>query len=1145
MNNDKKDILVFNSPGLFIPAIIRGIISPSAPTGMLSLSSVSDRNIGSTSSFRYDVAGVGLRSTQQIEIDYASFENHIFFQSARVATNLAFDKIIQNYPFDGTKKEVEQYIDSLTGYEKYILDQFPKNKGYLFFSSSYIKVDDFAGSLTPLYANNNSGESVLDPEDKSFSLEMWFYSPSVTNDNQTICQKISGSNQGFSLFVSQSSSTTSASIVFHLISGSNVLTASSNITKGTFNHLVATYNKDDEQAELFINEQLLSTSSVKIDFGLFDFKVSPLYIGSGSTAGSFIPQQNLSGALDELRIFHSRRTIEQQKLFKTKNIFGSDDLVLYYKFNEPTGSLGGDDNDRIVLDYSGNSLYALIENYVHTLRNTSSINVPMTNEKLEFNPVLFPNYDPLVDLNSLLLTSASYYDASNPNIITRLIPSHYLLEGQSEEGLISEDGTIIDVYTGESVPGSGEVGQAQIIQTILFIWAKFFDELKIVLDSFSKSININYSGENSTPDQLLVKVAEFYGISLPNLFSGASFEQFIDAENLDIDIGTSENSLKTIQNKIWRRILVNIRDILESKGTIHSVKSFIRTLGIDPDSNFRIREYGGPTRRNLSGQRETGTEVAAMLDMSGSSSVITSPYLSSSRTEVGFPTIDGTFVSVGLYNPHGISNDRNDGLLTSGSFSLEGIYKFPKNRLLSATTQSLMRMHISSSNNQSGLLFNVVAFSGSIESDKKVKIFVKPGGNDYLQLEITGVDIFDGDKWGVSAGRFRNDDPSDYLEEYPSLVKSNVSSSYFLYIGKPNKNLNIERLYQTQSFFQESNSGIIDNFKTISSDNLFGSYIIIGSSSIPISSSFLNNTSSVSSDARTTIFNGLVSNVRFWSKGLIFNEWKEHIRNFKSLGVIDPKSNFNFDRTQSGSFGRIRIDISMDQIITSSNSSGEISIFDFSQNNFHFSGTLFESSKQVINPEIFYYSHLSPKFDEASTTNKVRARGYQDLDLANNRMAEHGLVHFIDPNDSPNDDVRFSIDFNLINYLDQDIINIFATFESLDNILGKPELQFSPDYPDLENLRKIYFNRLTEKINLKSFFEFFKWFDANIGNFISALLPRKTKFRGVNFIIESHMLERPKFENLNNDQYLTIDTERNSSKGVILMQLLDGFVKKY
>jgi hypothetical protein len=656
-----------------------------------------------------------------------------------------------------------------------------------------------------------------------------------------------------------------------------------------------------------------------------------------------------------------------------------------------------------------------------------------------------------------------------------------------------------------------------------------------MIDNFGKTLHVTYDGNNSAVDQLLPKIAEYYGFSLPNLFNGASVEQFIDAENLQNDFGRASNSLKYVQNQIWRRILVNLKDIIQSKGTLHSVKSFIRAVGIDPDSNFRIREFGGPTKRNLSDQREVRTEVSTLLDMSGTTALLESGFLSGSRVEPGYP------VSIG--SPGDIES------FTSGSWTYEATYKFPKSRVVGSTTQSLARLAVTGSSADFTVgeipYVNLLAISGSEE----VSAFVRPSFNLFssasintLEMNLTGVNVFDGNKWSISVGRFREDDPSDYLAN--GLVKSDVSASYFLRAARADRGKIVEECV-TSSFFFAGDA--TDAQKTFSSEkNIGGVKIIIGDKDFRTGAgvSFLGDTSAVPGVAQTTTFEGMVGQMRFLSKGLLEDEWREHVRNFKSVGVADPLVNFNFSTNLSGSFGRLRLDVSTDQEITGSDASGGIALFDFSQNNLEMTGSGFESNIDIIKPETFYFGHISPKFDEASTTNKVRARGFQNFSIAQKNNAKFGTVHQIDPNEVPQDDTRFTIDFSIVDALDQDIVNIFSTLESLDNILGDPELKYSPDYPGLENLREVYFNRLTDKINLKSFFEFFKWFDRSIGTFIEALLPRKTKFRGVNFVIESHMLERAKYENLNVDQYLNAG-ERNIEKGTILLQQIVGIMKKY
>ena len=144
--------------------------------------------------------------------------------------------------------------------------------------------------------------------------------------------------------------------------------------------------------------------------------------------------------------------------------------------------------------------------------------------------------------------------------------------------------------------------------------------------------------------------------------------------------------------------------------------------------------------------------------------------------------------------------------------------------------------------------------------------------------------------------------------------------------------------------------------------------------------------------------------------------------------------------------------------------------------------------------------------------------------------------------EEPQDDKRISIEISVVQALNEDIMNIFATLNALDNLIGSPELVFAYDYPHLRNLRRIYFNRLTDKVNLQSFFEFFKFFDETIGELLEQMLPSDSKFLGTSYVIESHALERPKFTYKYYDMYL--GEEDRGGKPVILMQQIVGVLRK-
>lgn len=1167
----KRPSTDFNRPRLFSPSALSRTLVESNSVLRKDGQDLVDSNVASTASFRYDPDGTGIRSTQQFDVDFSSFASHTFFSSAEVNVNVAFERVINEFPFDGTRMELEAFLDSLTGFEKWVFDGFPRNVGYLNFSGSsgpsplegsYIVVHDFAGYLYPSISKKRTGETVIDPVLRPFTVEMQLAVPAVPNGNQVLLQKLSGSTEGLTLALSQSASTTECDILFAVSSGTLMLSASAPILKGGFHHIVATLDRRPgmNNVQLYIDEALVATSSVVAELGAISFQASPLVIGSGTLheraqsiipSVPFVPSQTLSGSIDELRIFHDIRSVRDQQLFAKKSIFASPTLRLYMRFNEPSGSIG---TDPLVLDSSGNSLHSLVSNFSPGLRATGSLPSPLAYERLAFQPVLFPAFGPVQDFNVALLASASAYDAQNPNLVTRLVPGHYFEEGQAFAGLSTEEGGVIDPIEGAGPPGTLALGSSQLLSSFLYVWARFFDEIKMALDSFSRVIHVDYNSPGFIADQFLPFLARYYGFQMPAFFGGSSIGQFIDAENIQDSISTNELPLRFVQNQIWRRILTNVGEVIRSKGTLHSIKVLFRSMGIDPDQSFRIREYGGPTTQNLSNARDRRTRVMTLLDFSGSLERVSNPsavdgrgfnpsrphlmshFLSASRVEPGFPPIHGHLVAVstGL----SASDDPSDGLLTSGSWTYEALYRYPTLGSGShAVTQSLARLHATGSSlgGSGGLIANLTAVSGSFITLYVGSAFGAASG-PVLTLPVDGTDIMDGRLWNVSFGRFRGDE-----------VGAFVSASYFVRVARQEFGDLVE-MHSASVGFVESGSltGSQNAFEVIDPAwNASGSFIVVGSQSLDQPNRFLNS-SSVGSQARATMFTGRIGQVRFWSKGLTQDEWLEHVRNPRSLGVDDPTLGFNFVVRETGSFGRLRLDASAEQAVSQSAPDGGFMLFDYSQNDLHLTGSGFDPDASLLVPQRVFFSQLSPRFDEASSTEKVRVRSFQDFDNVLLLGGAVAPVYEVPRSEMPNDDVRFSIDLSIADALDEDIVRIFSTFDELDNALGSPELVFSPDYPTLEKLRTVYFNRLTDRVRLRQLFEFFKWFDSlfGISTMVEQLLPRKTRFLGTNFVVESHMLERPRVEYLYSGIYLGEDV-RHGLKGDILLQEFDVSVRRF
>ena len=68
----------------------------------------------------------------------------------------------------------------------------------------------------------------------------------------------------------------------------------------------------------------------------------------------------------------------------------------------------------------------------------------------------------------------------------------------------------------------------------------------------------------------------------------------------------------------------------------------------------------------------------------------------------------------------------------------------------------------------------------------------------------------------------------------------------------------------------------------------------------------------------------------------------------------------------------------------------------------------------------------------------------------------------------------------------------------------------------------LYFNRLTDQANYNVMIEFQRWFNNNFAALVGGFMPHTADFLGINFVIESHILERHKMEYKQGDVHVDI-----------------------
>jgi len=1092
-------------------------------------------------SFIYSDAGSPFKNTQQLSVDFSKFEKHAFFNSAYNKTLIAINKVVNSFPFDGKKDDIDKFIESLTGFEKYIYNLFPKYVGYLNFDgSNYIEVKDFKGSGNYITNENLIGENlILDFGFGSFTIEMNLrLDEEPTNNNQIIFQRLKN-GLGYSFGILQNQSSDFGTLFFLRNDGNVTSKTECQVKKDSnlFFHVAIFYDYfDDQKIKFYVDGELVQSSN-QVEFNSVDFSETNFLIGKGLDHGDVSNVGNFIGSINNFRFFKSAKNQKLIKKYKNLEMFYQKDLVLHYKFNEPYNPIFNNisdiQNSDLVLDYSGNRMHSLIKNYNNNQRLTLA-NYDNLKDSSR-SPILFMDHPIFKQAFENLLSEAIDYDANNPNLITKLIPPHYITEENNYfygKDPLNED-FLEDIDPIINLPGGAKKPKNSIITSILFTWAHVFDEIKMFIDEMGKIGKIDYTNEKSMCDHLLPYLSKQFDLELPTPFSNTTLEQYIEGRNLNIDESLGQLSLQQVQNTMWRRILSDAVEIRRTKGTKNSIKSVLRNTGINPYGPFRLKEYGGSLTKKISDSYEIKQESSRMLDFSAGAISLVTPYLSSSRVEPGVPEISGFFSA-----PKEPSNNENDGLFTSGSWAVEARVKLDRPNL---SMQSLMRLQTVGTNEDDEItdqiLFNLVAHPPDkyIPSIGKIELWGSPNTNWNdsskvpIYIELENLNIFDGNDWYVSFGRQRSDG---------NLL---LTSSYFLRAGRFKSSGMID--FYEKTFYYNDNIQNFNPLNEISSNyNASGSYVSIGIQELNEENKNLSLFKNNFPSSNYLKFEGKLSNFRFYSKFLNKDEAKAHVLSFKNAGVSDPKVNYNFNSSDEGSYEKLRIDLSFMQKNYFSDDQKKLQIFDYSQNEFH---SQVICNSEFINPfsvETFFHQILNPKFESGAAENKVRVRSFTENYNLENYNGFIAPLYEIPANEQPNDDRRVEIEASIVQALNEDIMTIFSSLDSFNNYIGSPEHYFSREYRDLRNLRKIYFNRLTDKIKISTFFQFFKWFDETIGDILEELIPYNSQFMGTNFVIESHALERPKFTYSHYDMYMGSLDRRTLS--VINLQFFTGNIRK-
>lgn len=549
------------------------------------------------------------------KVDYSNFSNFVFFNSALDYFNITGEKIVNEYPYDGTSVLRQQFLDSLDEYQRYVVSIWPKSTGYLAFdpaiSSSFITINDVGKDQ-----NGVTKTSLLSPGTGSFTVEFWAIPPTVTgtSDAMIVFGKMDTSTiDGFSVFF------TGSVAEMMIASGAQTSSVSAVTTPGTNQYFCFVCDRTTESSAILraftgsAGVFPVMASYVTSSIGPINCGTTGVTIGSGNLPSMTVVP--LTGALDDLRFWKTTRTLADISSSFNAKIYAQPNLFGMWRFNE-TGSIIGDER-LVVRDHSGKKLHGRVSNYISTLRVSGSLipyDVPDVTLSLDCPAVS----EYIADQQS----SGTSFDRDSDNIATKLLPEQFfLLE---------------------------ELKNTDVLKNFLYVMARSFDQIKVSIDQFAYVLKNDYGRFNQTPDALLQDIAKFFGWEFTGNFLNSDVLQYIIGKQVLANTESNKAldvKLYEIKNEFWKRTLINLMHLYKTKGTRDSVESLLRIYGVN--KNFiKLKEYGFKQDTGIQTTRIVSEKSVPAITF-GSGSAMATNFVTSSQwygkilgveTRLRFPT---------------------------------------------------------------------------------------------------------------------------------------------------------------------------------------------------------------------------------------------------------------------------------------------------------------------------------------------------------------------------------------------------------------------------------------------------------------------------------------------------------------------------
>ena len=1098
-------------------------------------------------------------------VDFSKPKNFARFGSAEKYYIDAFDRIYKTYPYDGSLKERVQWELSSSYLDLHIFDNvYPRTNGYVIFSvdgwgtladsssgygatstASYEYIFVKGGPNT---STRSTGEDIRDTDGdyKDGYANVWDYSKNresnlkiggvdgntvefwLKKDNFLGSASATNKEVILDLHTSEfiSSSVNYGRLTIELTaslsdspfrvtymsgtSGFNYATLGSSLTTAsiadsTWHHYAFSFKNSGSsiEAKMFVdgacNQSVITGSSIDYVSGNINATIGSLLTAPSGTYAPTKGWGKLSASLDEFRFWKTQRTSQQIGRQYIEPIGGgtnTDDanttLGVYYKFNE--GITQTSSIDKTILDYSGRISNGTYTGYSTNTRNTGSAMVESKKVNKEFkDPILYNFHPDVLSLRDTKKEEGRIYDYANNSSIYFTLPSWIIEEDEAKE------------YSP--------------LRNLTQIIGSYFDSLASQVSAIPKLKHKDYLSSSFKPypfsDRLLESVGFTY---FPELFAEASaLEQFRNRDDKQI----FKQKLYDVKNRIYQNIYNNIIYIYKSKGTEKSFRNLIRCFGLD-DEIYKMNLYGNHVTYQLKDNYKSVAE--------------SKKYINFALTGTHEATVYPASSSANPNSTSFISGTQGQDLESGLAFTMETEVAFPRRysasevNTVARTADGTSKIFRSYTPSKTASLFGVHQTQGIAENN------LTWAATDYANFQVRAI------KRDAYSKRCYFDLTGTSATVVPALTSSYFDEVYddtrwTFSVGLrptnyPQANLpggSGQKTYTVEFYGVEK---VLDTIKN--------EFLVTSSINATDASRFMSNPKSIFIGAHRQNFSGTllqsadggISSTRVWLTNLTTGTIRQHAQDVKNYGVPNPyRSAFLYQSSMTGTYvpeiHTLVLNWTFDTI-TGSNASGQFLATDFSSGSADFRNR-YNWIGDIVGKQYLPQGYNFPANFSGSVNNKYVYSARKTLPEIINSSDMVSILSEDDKFFNKNNLLRPSnyymyIEKSMYQTISEEMIRIFSSIKDFNNLIGEPVNKYRDRYKDMEKLRQLFYERVSNTPDLDKYIEFYKWIDTTLDVLLGYLVPASLDISdqygsNISTVVESHILERNKYK----WQYPTLD----------------------